>query len=142
MCCGCSACCLCCDACSCRCMFMGRVSVSACKCCVFVSCVQPVTVRSAAFCMFWSFCVFVCDMIGDQMVFAYSSIGRVIVLYVVSNVSLDLPQCVEVSALMIFMVFLALSVVFCVCLEKVYLGSNVRPRILGSLLVGSCVLFI
>ena len=30
---------------------MGSVSVSSCRCCMFVSCVHPVTVLNAAFCM-------------------------------------------------------------------------------------------
>ena len=31
---------------------MGSVSVSICRCCMFVSCVHPVTVLNAAFCIF------------------------------------------------------------------------------------------
>ena len=46
-----------------------------------------------------------------------------------------------VSALSICTVFCAFVAVFCVCLENVYLGSNVIPRIFGSLFVGICVLF-
>ena len=30
---------------------MGSMSVSSCRCCMFVSCVHPVTVLNAAFCM-------------------------------------------------------------------------------------------
>ena len=33
---------------------MGSVSVSSCRCCLFVSCVHPVAVLNAAFCMTWS----------------------------------------------------------------------------------------
>ena len=33
---------------------MGSVSVSSCRCCVFVSCVHPVAVLNAAFCMTFS----------------------------------------------------------------------------------------
>ena len=36
--------CLYCEACSCRCSCMGSVSVSSCRCCMFVSCVHPVAV--------------------------------------------------------------------------------------------------
>ena len=32
---------------------MGSVSVSSCRCCMFVSCVHPVAVLNAAFCMTW-----------------------------------------------------------------------------------------
>ena len=43
--------CLYCDAWSCRCSCMGSMSVSACICCMFVSCVHPVAVLNAEFCM-------------------------------------------------------------------------------------------
>ena len=36
---------------SCRCSCMWSVSVSSCRCCMFVSCVHPVAVLNAAFCM-------------------------------------------------------------------------------------------
>ena len=39
--------CLYCDAWSCRCSCMGSVSVSSCRCCMFVSCVHPVAVLNA-----------------------------------------------------------------------------------------------
>ena len=71
--------------------------------------------------------------------FAYSSIGRVMVLYVVRRVSFVFPQCAVVSAFSIFSVFLALFVVFCMCLLKVNLGSKVTPSILGSMCVGMVV---
>ena len=46
------------------------------------------------------------------------------------------------SAFIIFVIFLALPVVFCTCFENVYLGSNVNPNIFMSLFVGTVVLFI
>ena len=39
---------------SCRCSCMGSVSVSSFRCCMFVSCVHPVAVLNAAFCMICS----------------------------------------------------------------------------------------
>jgi len=99
--------------------------------------VHPVIVLSAVFCIVWSFWVFVSESMGDHTVLAYSMTVLVIVLYVVSSVSFDLPQCVVVSALMIFSVELALDVVFCICFEYVSFGSKVNPNIFGSLLVGS-----
>ena len=45
---------VCIEAWSCRCSCMGSVSVSSCRCCMFVSCVHPVAVLNAAFCMTWS----------------------------------------------------------------------------------------
>ena len=74
---------------------------------MFVSCVQPVAILRAVFCVVCSLCMFVSDTIGEQIVFAYSSVGRVIVLYVLSSVSFVFPQCVVVSALSMFSVLSA-----------------------------------
>ena len=46
---GCCVFCLYCEAWSCRCLCMGSVSVSSCRCCMFVSCVHPLAVLNAAF---------------------------------------------------------------------------------------------
>ena len=48
---GCCVFCLYCETWSCRCSCMGSMSVSSCRCCMFVSCVHPVAVLNAAFCM-------------------------------------------------------------------------------------------
>ena len=45
---------------------MGSVSVSSCRCCMFVSCVHPVKVLNAAFCMTCSLLMLVEDAIGDH----------------------------------------------------------------------------
>ena len=45
---------------------MGSVSVSSCRCCMFVSCVHHVAVLNAAFCMTCSLLMLVEDAIGDQ----------------------------------------------------------------------------
>ena len=45
---------------------MGRVSVSSCRCCIFVSCVHPVAVLNVAFCMTYSLLMLVEDVIGDH----------------------------------------------------------------------------
>ena len=45
---------------------MGSVSVSSCICCIFVSCVHPVAVLNAAFCMTCSLLMLVEDAIGDH----------------------------------------------------------------------------
>ena len=66
---GCDGCCvLCvyCDAWSCRCLCIGSMSVSSCKCCMFVSCVHPVAVLNAAFCMTCSLLMLVEDARGDH----------------------------------------------------------------------------
>ena len=49
---------------------MGSVSVSSCRCCMFVSCVHPVAVLNAAFCM--TLLMLVEDAIGDHTEEAYS----------------------------------------------------------------------
>ena len=85
-CCASSVCCRNCEACSCRWSLIGSVVVSAWRCCMFVSCVHPVTVLKAVFCTICNLLVLVCEMIGDHIVFAYSIIGSVIVLYVTSYI--------------------------------------------------------
>ena len=57
--------------------------------------VQPVTVRSAVFCIVCNYVTFVIDAIGDHIVKANSSIGFVMALYVESNFSLCLPHLFE-----------------------------------------------
>ena len=85
-----------CDPWSFMCVSMGRIFVSVCRWCTFVSSVHPVIVRSAEFCIVCN--LFVFDMKGDQIVLAYSRMGLTIVLCVMLSVSLDFPQCVVVSA--------------------------------------------
>ena len=66
---GCDGCCVLCLHCvawSCRCSCMGSVSVSSCRCCMFVSCVHPMAVLNAAFCMTCSLLMLVEDEIGDH----------------------------------------------------------------------------
>ena len=45
---------------------MGSVSVSSCRCCMFVSCVHPVAVLNAAFCMTCILLMLVEDAIGSH----------------------------------------------------------------------------
>ena len=54
---------------------MGSVSVLSCKCCMFVSCVHPVAVLNAAFCMTCSLLMLLEDTTGDHMEEAYSRAG-------------------------------------------------------------------
>ena len=66
---GCDGCCVFClyyEAWRCRCSYMESVSVSSCRCCMFVSCVHPVAVLNAAFCMTCSLLMMVEDAIGDH----------------------------------------------------------------------------
>ena len=52
---------------------MGSMSVSSGICCMFVSCVHPVAVLNAIFCMTCSLLMLVEDERGDHMEKAYSS---------------------------------------------------------------------
>ena len=65
---------------SCRCSRMGSVSVSSCRCCMFVSCVHPVAAFNAALCMTCSLLMLVEDAIGDHTEEAYSRAGLVTAL--------------------------------------------------------------
>ena len=51
---------------------MGSMSVSSCRCCMFVSCVHSVAVLNAAFCMICSLLKLVEDARGDHMEETYS----------------------------------------------------------------------
>ena len=52
------------------------LSVSSCICCMFVSCVHPVAVINAAFCMTFSLLILVEDARGDHMEEVYSRFQR------------------------------------------------------------------
>ena len=80
---------------------MGSVSVSSCRCCMFVSCVHPVAVLNAAFCMTCSLLMLVEDAIGDHTEEAYSRAGLITALYVAMSVSFCLPHPVEVCVLVL-----------------------------------------
>ena len=54
---------------------MGSMSVSSCRCCMFVSCVHPVSVLNAAFCMTCILLMLIEDARGDHMEEAYSRDG-------------------------------------------------------------------
>ena len=72
---------------------MGRVCVSSCRCCVFVSVVHPVAILSVMFCFICSLLMFVSDASGDHMVETYSSMGLVMALYVAMIVFVLFPPC-------------------------------------------------
>ena len=64
---------------SCMCSCMRSVSVSSCRC-MFVSCVLPVAVPNAAFCMTCILLMLIEDTRGDHMEEAYSRDGLMIAL--------------------------------------------------------------
>ena len=59
---------------------MGSVSVSSCRCCMFVSCVHHVAVLNAEFCMTYSLLMLVEDARGGHMEDAYSRAGLITAL--------------------------------------------------------------
>ena len=63
---------------------MGRVCVSLCRCCVYVSVIHPVAILSAVFYVICSLLTLVSDASGDHMVDTYQSMGLVMALYVCS----------------------------------------------------------
>ena len=77
---GCDGCCVFCLYCEAWSSCMGSVSVSSCRCCIFVSCVHPVAVLNAAFCMTCSLLMLVEDAIGDHIKEAYSRAGLITAL--------------------------------------------------------------
>ena len=71
-----------CEAWSCRCSCVGSMSVSSCRCCMFMSCVHPVSVFNDAFYMTCSLLMLVQDARGDHMEEAYSRAGLMTALLV------------------------------------------------------------
>ena len=86
--------------------------------------------------------MFVCEIVADQTVEAYSSMGRVIVLYVCMSVSFCWPHLVDVSPLRMLIVLLALLQMSLMCWVYVCCVSMVTHRILLWLDVVSGVLLI
>ena len=68
---------------------MGSMSVSACRCCMFVSCVHPVAVLNVAFCLTCSVLMLVEDERGDHMEESYSRAGILTASYVATSVQLE-----------------------------------------------------
>ena len=68
---------------------------------MFVSCVHPVVVINAAFCMTCSLLMLVEDAGSDHMDMAYSRVCLMTALYVTMSVSFCLPHPVAVSAFII-----------------------------------------
>ena len=62
------------------CSCMRSVSISLCRCCMFVSGVHPVAILNAAFCITCSLLMLVEDARGDHMEEAYSRAGLITAL--------------------------------------------------------------
>ena len=83
---------------------------------MLVSCVHPVAILSTVLSIICSLSMLVSDALGDQMVEAYSSTGRVMTLYVANIVSLCFPHFVEVRTLSMLIVLRALVAARSMCL--------------------------
>ena len=81
---------------------MGSVSVSSCRCCMFVSCVHAVAVLNASFCMTCSLLMLVEDARGDNMEGAYSRAMCVLYVSFRSNVRPRTFVCVAMSSALLF----------------------------------------
>ena len=112
---------------------MGSVSVSSCRCCMFVSCVHPVAVLNAEFCMTCGLLMLVEDAIGDHTEEAYSRPGLITASQVAMSVSFCLPHPVAVSD---FMICRGL----CACTEMLWMC--VLYVSFGCVAMGSALLFI
>ena len=88
------------------------------------SCVHPVVIRSL---YLVQFTVCLSDITGDQIVLPYSSVIMVIAVHVLSNATLDFPQCVVARAFNIFMTLFNLLRFLCVL--RICLGSNLSSSI-------------
>ena len=91
---------------------------------MFVSCVHPVAVLNAAFCMTCRLLRLVEDARGDHMEEAYSRTGLITALYVAMSVSFCLPHPVAVSAFFICRDLWACTEMLWMCVLYVSFGSN------------------
>ena len=83
--------------------------------------------------MVCSYLMLVFDMIQLPMALAYSKMGKVMALNIETIRSFCLPHLVEVSALRMNSVHLALVMVMFMCCENVCFGLIVIPKIFGVL---------
>ena len=90
--------------------------VSSCMCCILVSCVHPVAILRAVFCIICSLSMLVSGTLGDHIMKAYSNTGLVMALYVACMVSLCLPHFVDVRNLSMVIVLHDLVAAKSMCL--------------------------
>ena len=116
-----------------------------CECFVmhmFVSCVHPVAVHNAAFCMTCSWLLLVEDARYDHMEEAYSRAGLITVLLVAMSVSFCLPHHVAVSAFIMCRGLCACTEIVRMCVLYASFGCKIRPRTYGCVAMGSALLCI
>ena len=116
---------------------MGSLSVSSCRCCMFVSCVHPVAVLNASFCMTCSLSMLVEDAIGNH--YRRGSLqSRSHNCFIGSHDCLLLftPSCCSECFYDLFRfvcLYGGVVDVWCTVCE-----SKVRPRTFGYVAMGSC----
>ena len=77
--------------------------------------VHPVAILRAAFCIICILFMLVCEIVGPQIVFAYSRTGRAIALHVWSIVCFCFPHLVDVRAFRMLRVRFAFSMLVLIC---------------------------
>ena len=118
---------------------MGSVSVSSCRCCMFMSWVHHVAVLNAAFCMTCGLFMLDEDARGDHIEEAYSRAGIITVLKVAMSFSFCLPHPVAVSAFMICSGLCVCTEMLWMCVLYVNFGSKIRPGTSGCIAMGSAL---
>ena len=121
---------------------MGSVSVSSCRCRMFVSSVHPVAVLNAAFCMTCSLLMMVEEARGDHMEEAYCRAGLITALYVAMSVSFGLPHPVAVCYFIVCRGLCACTEMLWMCVLYVIFWSKVIPRTFGCVAMGRALLWI
>ena len=118
---------------------MGTMSVSSCRCCMFVSCVYHVAVTNAALCMTCSLLILFEDARGDHLEEAYFRASPITALQVAMSLSFCLPH------LVVFIIcsgVCACTDMLLVCVLYVSFGSKVLPIIFGCVAMCNTVLLI
>ena len=149
---GCDGCCvfyLHCETWRCRCLCMGSVSVSSCRCCMFVSCVHPDAVLNAGFCMTCCLLRPILDARGDHNSRDGLMTTHRVVMSEGSHECLRLftPLCCA-EWFYYWLRFVCVCVywnvvnVCALCESKPVITSKARPRTFVSIDMGSAVLFI
>ena len=125
-------------------IYIHSVNVLSCICCMLVSCVHPVAVLNAAFCMTCSLLMLVEAARGDHMeeAEAYFRAGLITALWVTMSVSFCLPRPVAVSVFIMCRGLCACTEMLWMCVLYVSFGSKVKSRTLRCVAMGSalCIL--
>ena len=139
---GCCVFCLYCEAWSCRCSCMESVTVSSCRCCMFVSCVYPVAILNAAFYM--TFSIFNAGRVCKRRPY-----GRGILQSRSHDCLIGSHECLLLFTPSCCSEYFMICKGLCACTEMLWMcviyvcfGSKVRSRTFGRVTIGSELLFI